>query len=261
MECGEQVFLEVGDAGDAADGCGGLTDADLMLLQALQLLECGFGRQVGVGGFQALAHDAVEDEGEEADAGVSPDVAGQAVEDGADLDFGLEHAEAALDVGEGLVAGDDLAGRQRCIGDEEEFAVHEFGESEGVLVEGVGEAFAVHVGAQDVGEVGFFDGVVEARLGAAVGESSAAGGSAVVLSVELAGPCCGLGFEGGDAVTPRTGAGSGDFGVVGDDQAQVSTGLVCVGLGCAGTYSHTDAKSPRPKTPTRSARLVISKLW
>jgi hypothetical protein len=50
----------------------------------------------------AHAHDAVEDEGEEADQGVGADAVGQAVVDRRDLDVGFQDAEAALDVGQAL---------------------------------------------------------------------------------------------------------------------------------------------------------------
>ena len=111
LESSKDAVVDFGEPGDAADGLGGVIDTDLMMLNALQLLESAFGRQAGVGSGEALAHDAIEDQGDETDAGMRSDALGQAVIDRADLDFGLEHTEAALDVGQRLVAGDDLG---RC---------------------------------------------------------------------------------------------------------------------------------------------------
>ena len=84
VECGQDIGLAGVDGGDAVDG-GGAVDADGMALDAAQ---------VGQGGFW------LQDQRDEADTGVGLDALGQAVEDRGDLDLGLEHLEAALDVGQ-----------------------------------------------------------------------------------------------------------------------------------------------------------------
>lgn len=71
-----------------------------MPLDAAQLCRGGFGREVAAGELEALAHDPVQDQGHEANAGVRLDALGQAVEDRVDLDLGLGHPEAPLDVGQ-----------------------------------------------------------------------------------------------------------------------------------------------------------------
>jgi len=84
-----------------------------VVLNAMQLLERPFRAEPGSGGTQAGAHDPMQDQRHEADRGVGADALGQAVIDRPDLDFGFQHLETALDVGERLVARDDVRGRER----------------------------------------------------------------------------------------------------------------------------------------------------
>ena len=95
LECGEDAIVDFGETGDAGDGLCGVIDADLVMLNALQLRQSAFRRQIAVGGAEALAHDAIKDQGDEANTGVRLDALGQAVIDRADLDLGLEYAEAS----------------------------------------------------------------------------------------------------------------------------------------------------------------------
>lgn len=68
--------------------------------------------------FQTHAHDAIECEGKEADQGMGADMAWQAAMGLRDLEVGLQDAEAALDVGKTLLAGDSFyRGEVRKAGD------------------------------------------------------------------------------------------------------------------------------------------------
>ena len=60
---------------------GGAIDADGMALDATQFGERGLGRQRAAGELEALAHDAVEEQRHEADAGVGLDALGHAMEE------------------------------------------------------------------------------------------------------------------------------------------------------------------------------------
>jgi len=98
-----------------------------MFLDARQQVERGSGAGGVLLCLQAHAHDAVEHEGEEADQGMGPDAIRQAVMDRRDLDVGFQDAEAALDIGKALVAGNSLGGREvESIGQERQLAVEEF---------------------------------------------------------------------------------------------------------------------------------------
>ena len=101
VECGQRLCLAGLNSGDAQDR-GAVVDAHGVLLDAAQFCQGCFGREVAAGELEALAHDAVQDQGQEANTGVGLDAFGQAVEDRGDLDLdlGLEHLEAALDVGQ-----------------------------------------------------------------------------------------------------------------------------------------------------------------
>ena len=63
--------------------------------------------------------------------------------DGAQLDLGFEHFKAAFDVGQGLVLGHDLSGRQIVsVGDQQELAIHRTRQGKGTLVDIVGKELA-----------------------------------------------------------------------------------------------------------------------
>ena len=57
------------ETGDSTDGLCGVIDADLMMLNALQLFERTFGRQIAIGSGKTLTHDAIEDQSDEAQTG------------------------------------------------------------------------------------------------------------------------------------------------------------------------------------------------
>ena len=81
VEGGEDAIVDFGEMGDAGDGLCGVIDADLVMLNALQLRQSAFRRQVAVGGAEALAYDAMKDQGDEANTGVRANSVRQAMED------------------------------------------------------------------------------------------------------------------------------------------------------------------------------------
>ena len=91
LEALEEVALVRGDAAGAGDGRA--LDLDAVTLDLAQR------RQRVMAGAQAFAQDAMQDQGEKADQCVRANALGQAVMDRRDVEVGLEHAEAALDVG------------------------------------------------------------------------------------------------------------------------------------------------------------------
>ena len=99
VECGQRLRLAGLNCGYTGDRCA-VIDTHGVPLDAAQLCQGSLGREFAAGEFEALAHDPVQDQRHEADAGVGLDALGQAVEDGGDLDIGLEHPEAAFDIGQ-----------------------------------------------------------------------------------------------------------------------------------------------------------------
>jgi len=89
LEGGEDAIVDFGETGDSDDGLCGVIDTDLVMLNALQLRQSAFRRQVAVGCAEALAHDAIKDQRDEANTGVRLDALGQAVIDRANFDLGL----------------------------------------------------------------------------------------------------------------------------------------------------------------------------
>ena len=79
-----------------------------MAMDAGEQIEGGSWAGAGALGLQPHAHDAVEHESEEADQGVGANTVGQPLVDRGDLDVGFQHPEAALDVGQRLVARDGI---------------------------------------------------------------------------------------------------------------------------------------------------------
>ncbi len=100
----EEVQLFGAWSGDAFELSVG--DPGVMAMDAGEKIEGGSGAFGMTPGFQAHAHDAIKDQGQEADQSVGADTVGQAVVDGRDLDVGFQHPEPALDVGEALVSCD-----------------------------------------------------------------------------------------------------------------------------------------------------------
>lgn len=104
-----------------------LTDLCLVALDTGQQVERGARAGAVPLGLQAHTHDAVEHEGQEADQGVGADAVWQSMVNWRDLDVGFQNAEAALDIGQLLVARDGVRCCQvRCIGDQRELAIEEF---------------------------------------------------------------------------------------------------------------------------------------
>ena len=86
-----------------------------------------------------------------------------------DVDFRLQHPEAPLDVGQGLVAADHLLRCQvRYVGDQQQLAVHQLGLRHGGLVHRAREEFALQIHLDDLGQVHRAHRVIQACLGAAV---------------------------------------------------------------------------------------------
>jgi hypothetical protein len=87
-------------------------DTGLMPVDAGEEIE----RRSGAGGvslgLQAHAHDTVEHQRQEADQCMGADTVWQAMMHRRDLDVGFQDAEAALDVGQALIAGDGLRRRE-----------------------------------------------------------------------------------------------------------------------------------------------------
>ena len=84
-ECGQDIGLTLMNIGDALDG-GAVVDAHAVALDATQIGQGGFGRQIAARTLEALAHDAVQDQRHEANTGVRLDALGQPVIHRGDLD-------------------------------------------------------------------------------------------------------------------------------------------------------------------------------
>ena len=130
----EKVELLRGGLAGAVEGA--LANMGGVFLDPREQVERGAGASVMALGVQAHAHDAVEDEGQEADHGVRADAVGQPVVDRGDLDVGFQDAEAALDVRQALVTRDGFSGGEvRGVGDQRELAVEELGLGNGVVID------------------------------------------------------------------------------------------------------------------------------
>ena len=150
-------------SGEGCLGCG--ANACHVLLNAFQKIESGTWACTVPLGLQAHAHDAVEDEGQEADHGMGADAIGEPVVDRCDLDVGFEHAEAALDVRQTPVACDRLCGSEvRGVCDQREPAVEELGFGECVFVDRPTEAVGVKIGLEEAREFGLGDSPGEPGL-------------------------------------------------------------------------------------------------
>jgi len=102
--------------------------------------------------FQPLAHDAVEDQRHEADHRVSPYALRQSVIHRGKLDLRFQDSEAALDVGQTLVAlHDRLRVERRDVGHKQQFPVKQFGLPECLLVDVVGEQIRLQIDLDDLG--------------------------------------------------------------------------------------------------------------
>jgi hypothetical protein len=129
-----------------------------------------------------------------------PDTIWKTVVNRRELDVGFKDAESALDVGERLVTGNGLAGREvRGVCDQREFAVEEFG-----LGHSAGKA----------------------AVGAPTGGAAPAGGLPLVLRVEFLDHLIGHGLEFGDARPAPVGLLGRTDGIIGDDQAVTCKGAL-----------------------------------
>ena len=72
------------------------------MLQSLQLLQGPLGCELALGCMKPLSQYPVEDESDKADAGMGLDSLGQPMKHRPDLDFGLQHTKAPLDIGKRL---------------------------------------------------------------------------------------------------------------------------------------------------------------
>ena len=87
------------------------------------------------------------------------------VEDGGNLDLGLQHLEAALDVGQRLVAPHHLVGGHVLhVGHQHELAVHQLRPGQRDLVDLVGEQLGLQVDPDDARQMGIAHLMEEARL-------------------------------------------------------------------------------------------------
>ena len=180
------VFLR--DGRQARDGlC--FVQNDLLMLNAPQLVQCPLGRQLGVSCPQFGAHHAVQNQRHEANRCVRPDALGQAVVHRANLNFGLEHPKAPLNVGQRLVALQHLLRRQiGRIGHQQQLAIHQARMRQGFVIDRVAEQFTLEVHPHDAREVSLAHLVVEPGPRPTIRELAAPPALSRVLRIELARP-------------------------------------------------------------------------
>ncbi len=201
-------------------GLGCRADTGDMLLNAFQKIESGARACAVPLGFQAHAHDAVEDESQEADHGVGADAIRQTVMHRRNLDVGFQHAEAALDLCEALVARDGLSGGEvGGIGDQRKLAVEELGLGDGVFIDRPAEPIRIQIGLEEAGELSLRNGTGEAAVGTSVGGATALGGLSSILGVEFADHLLGHGVELSDARPAPLALFSGTQRIMVNDQA------------------------------------------
>ncbi len=220
VQSGEEIQLFW--RGLAESGVGMRTDGGTVLLDATQQLERGLRAGGAAVGLEARAHHAIENERQEADQGVSSDEIGKAVIDGGDLQIALEHPEAALDVGEILVAGHDLIGAE--VGDvceQHQFAVEALGACDGVLGHAVAEPLGLVVGLDEARQLGLGERTLEPAVGTPIGGATAALGETSVLGIELGDQLLGQGLESPDPLPPLGRLFGGPHRIVGDHQTLV----------------------------------------
>jgi hypothetical protein len=162
LECFEQVELLRGGLADA--GVGVTADGGAVLLDATEDFQCGFRAAWAAMLLQSCAHDAIEQQRQEADQRMCADAFGQAVVDRCDLQVALEYAEATFDVGQALVALDDVRGRKVLnICQQHELAVEHLRALDRCFVHAIAEAIGVVVGLDEAGQFGVRNGLLEAQ--------------------------------------------------------------------------------------------------
>lgn len=160
----EDLALHGVDLGHAA-GRRIAAQCDLMELDAPGDLQRPVGRVVAVGVLELHAHDAMQHQREEADQRVRANAVWQAVEHRRDLDVGLQHPEAALDVGQALVAADDFSHwHVGDVGHQQQLAVVELCAPQRALVDAVAEGLALQVDLDDGAQPRLEDRAVQPRL-------------------------------------------------------------------------------------------------
>ncbi len=163
-------------------------------------------------------------EGEEA-ISAGPNAVWQPMMDRGDPDAGLQHAEAALDVGQRLVAGDGLGGAEiGGVGQERQLAVEELRLGDGVLVQAVAEAIGGVVGLEKAGQFRLGHGAGESAVGGTIGGAATAGRPADIPGIEPGGHLVGHGLEVGDTGTAAGGLLLGAQRVMGDNEAVTGEG-------------------------------------
>ena len=187
VQRGEERLLQCCDLGQAAELLP-VRSLYRLLVNAPELFEQAGRRLLPVAGLEPHAHDPVEDQCDEADQRMGAYSLGQAVVDRADLDVGLEHPKASLDVGQALVALDHFGCRLGGVGHQQQLAVEQLEVALTVLVNGVAEGFGLQVDLDQVGQARVLDRVIEARLRARVRQRLAFAALAGVLFIELAAP-------------------------------------------------------------------------
>ncbi len=117
---------------------------------------------------------------------MSANALGQPMEHWRNLDLGLKHLEAPLDVGQALVAIHDIDGLEvRHIRDQQQLAIHHLRTGQGLGVDVVGEEVGLQIDLDDLGQMGLGHLVEEAGLGARVTELAASMNFAGILPIKL----------------------------------------------------------------------------
>lgn len=169
--------------------------------------------------FQPHPHDAMDDQREEADQGVSTDAFRQAVVNWRNLDVALEYAEAALDVGQGLVARDDFLGAELGIGDQQALAIEPLGIAQYGFIALEAEAFRLEVRLEDAAQARVPDLLAKAQVGPPIARFASAQRFARVRIVQPLGHALAFGLDGFDLLASPGRLFGSALGIVGNDQA------------------------------------------
>ena len=125
VERGQHRGLLGVDGGDARDRRRPI-DADAVTLNPAQLCQGPLRAELALGQLQAMPHDAVNDQGHEAQHGARADALRQLVVHRCDVDLGLEDPETPLDVDLRLPALHHFLWRQvGHVGGQQQLAVHQ----------------------------------------------------------------------------------------------------------------------------------------
>ena len=134
-------------------------------------------------------------------------------------------AEAALDIGQALVAGDGLCGRQVWgVGQQRELSVEEFRPGDGLFIDAVAEPVCLQIGLEEARQFGLGHGAGEPAVGTAVGSTPPPGGLTAILSIELCDHFPGHGLQVPDAASSAVGLVCGSRKIMCYDQTMVGKG-------------------------------------